>query len=671
MEENSIGEMKTIVTTLNNVQSLSDGTILGQYKLLRLLGKGGMGEVYEAEHIALKLRYALKVLPADFAEKDSAIEMFKSEARVMAQLKHENIVLVDDFGESNGRYWLRMQLIEGIGNDVVTLADFAKSAGGYLNEHILIEILTQILSGLDFAHQHGAIHRDLKPSNILLSKDETGEIIAKIADFGLVKLIGEEWVLSQAELSVKTSMSIGNMTTMQENSSKSTGDSFVGTFEYMSPEQKDGGYITEQSDLYAIGLIAYRLLTGKKLGMRMPSQLNSSLNTKWDDITLTALEEDLDNRYLTASDMLFDINNIFMGSDEDSTINPSHQNKKQHKGSSKYISKKDFAIKENSAYSYYNKISDTIRNNYKKKCLEIELEWENAKDFKKTNNLEDALNSYDKMILVGSELEKELSDNSSLITENEKSPKLGVNYNIEGLGMNLVFVEKGTFLMGNHLDTENALTNKLNAGIKIDEQLHKVTLTNNFWLGQYPVTQEEYELIMKNNPSCFNGYNYPVESISWNDAVKFCRKLTEFEKEFLPHNYVYRLPTEAEWEFAGKGGNNSKNYSFCGSNNINDVAWYRDNKQSGSCPVGEKQPNELGFYDMSGNVMEWCNDWHENYSKESVLNPEGPFFGDYRVCRGGGWMNFAGLCRSFSRYKNNIICNNYDVGFRICLGKSL
>ena len=313
---------------------------MGQYRILRMLGKGGMGEVYEAEHSTLGLKYALKVLPQDFATRPGALEMFKSEARVMATLKHENIVLVDEFGEVDNRYWLRMELVNGIEGSsdvlecssskdeeegdiafqiqgttafpIVTLSDYAKSTNGTIEQSLFAGLLQQILSGLSFAHSHGAIHRDLKPSNILLKSESDGRPLAKIADFGLVKLIGEEWMLDQAQRSMSQSMmSVGDMDTIQSDpSNKSTGDALVGTFEYMFPEQKDGREVTAQSDLYAIGLIAYRLLTGKKLGMKAPSKLNKSLSLKWDDFAEKALEEELEDRYTSADEMLTDLNGI-------------------------------------------------------------------------------------------------------------------------------------------------------------------------------------------------------------------------------------------------------------------------------------------------------------------------------------------------------------------------
>lgn len=165
--------------------TLSPGQSLGQYKIIRALGRGGMGEVYEVEHQVLRRRYALKLLPADFMARSEALDRFQREAQVMANLEHPNILKVDDFGDTDGRYWLRMELAEGISraedDRIVSLQDLADAGGGKVEQKTLAGVLRQILDALEYAHGRGAVHRDLKPSNIIFS----GET-AKIADFGLV-----------------------------------------------------------------------------------------------------------------------------------------------------------------------------------------------------------------------------------------------------------------------------------------------------------------------------------------------------------------------------------------------------------------------------------------------------------------------------------------------------
>ena len=149
---------------------------------------------------------------------------------------------------------------------------------------------------------------------------------------------------------------------------------------------------------------------------------------------------------------------------------------------------------------------------------------------------------------------------------------------------------------------------------------------------------------MGKNPSKFKGDNLPVEQVSWNDCQKFISKLNNITGK------TFRLPTEAEWEYAARGGKKSRGYQYSGSNNLSDVAWYVGNSWSKTHAVGSKQANELGIYDMSGNVWEWCQDWYGKYSSSSHTNPTGANSGSDRVFRGGGWDISARFCRSSYRY---------------------
>ncbi|MEM7393731.1 MAG: serine/threonine-protein kinase [Verrucomicrobiota bacterium] len=264
----------------------------GQYRIVRLLGRGGMGEVYEVEHTTLDRRYAMKLLPADFTGRPGALEQFKREAKVMAGLDHSAIVKVDDFGETEGRYWLRMELADGMqvnGRTCMTLDEVAVEYEKGVPAAVYTPMLKRLLEGLQYAHGKGAVHRDLKPSNILLFKDGI-----KIADFGLVKVMGEDWLRTEVERSVRLSMSIGDESTRFDEGTGAR--SMLGTYEFMSPEQKRGEVADEKSDIYAVGLMTYRLLTGRGLGMKTPSQWVPGLPVAWDEFVAGALEEDRDER---------------------------------------------------------------------------------------------------------------------------------------------------------------------------------------------------------------------------------------------------------------------------------------------------------------------------------------------------------------------------------------
>jgi len=292
---------------------LRSGEMFGQYRVVRLLGRGGMGEVYEAEHTTLGLRFALKLLPPDFAIQAGSLERFRREARVMAQLHHPNIIRVDEFGEANGRYWLRMEIADGLdmaeggGKHIVSLSDYVETLGGRIPQDELVGILRHILSGLSYAHQHGAIHRDLKPANILFSrareefrvKDGDQEFQVKISDFGLVRLVGEEWVRSQVQLSVQRSM--GDQVTMAGGGEGTSTRSMLGTYEYMSPEQKRGEDADARSDIYSLGLMTYKLLTGREVGVKLPSRIDPALVTAWDEIVSEATEAHHSERMVSCS----------------------------------------------------------------------------------------------------------------------------------------------------------------------------------------------------------------------------------------------------------------------------------------------------------------------------------------------------------------------------------
>ena len=211
----------------------------------------------------------------------------------------------------------------------------------------------------------------------------------------------------------------------------------------------------------------------------------------------------------------------------------------------------------------------------------------------------------------------------------------------------MVFVQGGTFQMG--------CDEKRDGNCLDDEKpVHSVTLST-YSIGKYEVTQKQWKTVMgeKNNPSNFKGDDLPVETVSWDDVQIFLQKLNEKTGK------KYRLPTETEWEYAARGGNKSYNYKYSGSNDIASVAWFDNNSENKTHPVGQKQANELGIYDMSGNVWEWCSDWYAgNYIKNaSFKDPKVVSSGDVRTVRGGGWNGNVNYCRVAFR-------GNYEPSFR-------
>ncbi len=223
-----------------------------------------------------------------------------------------------------------------------------------------------------------------------------------------------------------------------------------------------------------------------------------------------------------------------------------------------------------------------------------------------------------------------------------------------GLNMKMIYVEGGTFTMG-------ASSEQSGEADSDESPTHSVTL-DSYYIAECEVTQAQWQKIMGNNPSCFKGDSRPVEMVSWNDAQNFCRELSAITGK------TYLLPTEAQWEYAARGGKQSKGYKYSGSYAIDAVAWYDGNSGSATHPVKQKRANELGLYDMSGNVWEWCSDWYGSYSSSSQNNPTGAGSGEYRVLRGGSWSYCARYCRTSDRGGNTPSYRDDYYGFRVvCL----
>ena len=219
-------------------------------------------------------------------------------------------------------------------------------------------------------------------------------------------------------------------------------------------------------------------------------------------------------------------------------------------------------------------------------------------------------------------------------------------FTVGGVSFNMVYVAGGTFQMGS------------NDGDYDEKPVHSVTLSD-YYIGQTEVTQELWQAVMGSNPSDFKGAKNPVNNVSWNDCQEFIIKLNRLT------GGRFRLPTEAEWEYAARGGNKSRGYIFSGSDYLGSVAWYEDNSGDEVHPIGSKSANELGLYDMSGNVFEWCSDWYGSYPSSPQTNPTGASSGSGRVLRGGGYCFKESNCRSAFRVSIVPASRFYSWGFRL------
>jgi len=602
---------------------------IGDYKLIEKLGSGGMGEVWRAENAHTRVPCAIKLLPASAAADPGFVSRFFDEGRVMQTLEHPNIVRVHHVGhdkESN-RYYLVEDIITQ-NDESVSLHDLIHDAKDHrLPEADVRKWVRQVAEALAYAHEKGVIHRDIKPANVLI--DSEGK--ARVADFGLAKAVGEDYLQSQIHQSIQQSMSgsISAQPTMvpagqnaersmsYENTldggdssgeNGSTAHALLGTYDYMSPEQRGelpGTEVGFASDVYAFGIMLYRMLTGRRpAGMAKPvSQLVKGASKSWDALCAKCLEHDPNDRYADCKELLKALESLGLCGKKVGFKLPL-----QVAGLFILLCLLGYG----GCYFLYQQRPEQGTGG----------EWENG-------------------LVLG-----EISDHT-----------IG-----NGLGMDFAGVQPGSFEMGSNKNADD------------EKPAHAVHITKPFWIGKHEVTQREYKEVMGSNPSHFDGDRNPVEKVSWKNAMEFCDKLNEREKDRLPAGYEYRLPTEAEWEYAARGGDkNSRKHNYAGSDNIASVAWYDNNSMEMTRPVGKLDPNELGLHDMSGNVWEWCLDWYDGKYYEKTQGAKDPFNSmksDSRVLRGGSWFDDSNCCRPAYRYYFDPDRSGLNLGFRVVLGVS-
>ena len=245
-------------------------------------------------------------------------------------------------------------------------------------------------------------------------------------------------------------------------------------------------------------------------------------------------------------------------------------------------------------------------------------------------------------------------DDAADETDDNRSPRnRDLIFSVGEVSLCLKYVEGGTFTMG-------ATDEQREYAEKEELPTHTVTL-HDYYIGETEVTQELWEEVMGYNPANTIGASLPIENVSWNDCIDFIRELNNRTGK------TFRLPTEAEWEYAARGGKYSHLYLYAGSNNAEEVGWIKSNCDERTHPVKTKNPNELGIYDMTGNVCEWCQDWMSNYSSTNLINPVGPQNGTARVGRGGGWCNSSLRNRVTTRLAGKDTYRDYNLGFRIAM----
>lgn len=685
---------------------LKEGDRVAEYRVVRLLGRGGMGEVYEVEHKELHTRFALKLIHPSIVSRGDTEHRFRREAQVMAKLKHPNIVHVDDFRQVEGRAWLRMELVEGLspegmeeGTQVGSLGEWMKRRGKAFSEEATVEILRQVLEGLAYAHAMGVVHRDMKPANLLLTKGTPNRksFLLKIADFGLVRLAGADWLQSQVEQTVARSLMESGEETVVEGDSGQEGTStraLLGTFAYMSPEQKRGEEADKRSDLYAVGLIAYQLLTGEEsLGMRRPSELVKGLDPAWDQWILKATESRAGERFADASEMLAAVPGI----GKTAAARASTPGKRKapavllpllllgvlglaaaggyYLWQQGHFSPETEPVPPAAEQAGEPSVADPplaetesppsvpepgLEEVEKPPVAEIEKKEPPSQPTKET-----VAGVAEEKEAAGAAAAKEQVQEAP--PEPEQRPDRTVEIPGGGTDMPVVWITAGSFRMGSPTGER---------GRKADESpVTPVTFSNGFWLGALEVTRAQWTALMGGDGSRFGqgGEDLPATGIGWKEARSFCEELTRREAEAgrLPEGYVFRLPTEAEWEYACRAGTRTAYSAGDREADLYQVGWYNENAGGKPHPVGRKAPNAWGVHDMHGNVREWCLDWYGPYSGSEVTDPTGAIRGTDRVNRGGSFQDFARECRSANRSRGMPGFKTPSNGFRVALAAEI
>lgn len=453
--------------------------------------------------------------------------------------------------------------------DAGSLRGYVREQGA-LSESKALAIMKSIMDAVDYLHQHRMTHLDIKPDNVMLKHDpDTGEFIPVLIDFGLSKHYDKN----------------GNPTSTMRASGFSDG--------YAPVEQYTGIYtFSPQADVYALAATLYYALVGK------------------DPVIATELSEDKIRTALEGK--------------SNHVVTAIVEAMRMHKGDRTLSVRKMMQTLDGVSSEPLDKTKQAEVQRTKR----IKLEEKEDSSEKAQNRFRDhtlwiggGVLALVGIILIGY-LFSSNSKNQSLL--NPKASTVGEVIKIpvkNGINIEMVKVEAGTFMMGEADENKRGY----------ERPVHQVTLTNNYYIGRYEVTQALWQAVLGSNPSTFKGKDLPVEKVSWNDCQDFISKLNSITGK------KFRLPTEEEWEYAARGGKNNNGYLFSGSSNISDVAWYDGNSGNKTHPVGSKQSNELGIYDMSGNVDEWCQD-----KVGSAC----------RVYRGGGWYYDAKPClpsyRSFT-----------------------
>ncbi|MEQ8221374.1 MAG: bifunctional serine/threonine-protein kinase/formylglycine-generating enzyme family protein [Candidatus Eremiobacterota bacterium] len=627
---------------------LEPGHILdGRYEIKRIIKSGGMGVVYEGADLRFDGKiYAVKEMTAgtdNEEEEKYFIKRFKEEAFILNSLKHPCLPSVKDYFTSDGRYYLVMDYIDGKDLEAV-MKEYEK---GQVPESLVIQWATEILDALSHLHSQSppVIYRDLKPGNIMI---QTSNKKAILIDFGIARRI---------------------------NPSGNTVKTVVGTPAY-APLELLMGKPEPRTDLYSLGATMHCLLTGEvpsgPYTFKPVRELNPHISEELEKIIIKSLSLEVSERYENAEEMKKALEGICKKEPAPVTISsnvhpPSYDNIPVSEVKTEEISPVA-SVPASKAISLSEvKTEKIIKNNERRKFILPAI-------------ILFLIISY----LIYSKFIVKNRHNS--LTD---MPVSGVTPSGMVKRPSMVFIQGGTFTMGGELNND-------------EKPLHEVSV-NSFYMSNYEVTCEEYCRFLNFMGNENEGGSswmsldtgggigrdsetgvfyvkeefkmHPAVYVNWYGAVAYCNWLSKMEGRISCYGEKgnrgkgdrnkkgYRLPSEAEWEYASRAGS-TVNY-YWGAIMDDSYCWYQKNSDGNHHVVGQKKPNKWGLYDMSGNVWEWCDDWFGPYSEKKNINPAGPLTGKDKVYRGGGWYGGVDCCRSADRFFTTPGEKNNGLGFRI------
>ncbi|NLF16066.1 MAG: SUMF1/EgtB/PvdO family nonheme iron enzyme [Lentisphaerae bacterium] len=678
------------------------GATLGDFRLERRLGKGGMGEVFLGTQLSVDRQVAVKVLPPAFAENRDAVARFLHEGRLAARLDHHHIVTVHAAGEDCGHYYLAMAYVDGESLDQRLRRD------GVVPEPEALAIVRTIADALCYAwDEFKLLHRDLKPANIMV--DRRGRVF--LMDLGLAKSLGED-----------TGMTLSG--------------AILGTPQYMSPEQAMGSsQLSVQTDVYSLGATLYHLVVGappftgesalKVLSQHVhapwppPRSRNPQVSEACSALIGAMMAKAPGDRYAGWRELIADIDRVLAGAA------PAAPSGAASSGAVEAGATRTAGLTPQALALLVRHHQAEAPPTPAAACPSADGSLPPARRPRvgRRQWLAAAAAAAALLIALGGALARRGRGDAAppasragysgggpmgqagppapaaparlvevagqrvrvpgdfhAAPDTAPEPYTGTGWAREvvhtATGIAMVYVPAGSFTMGSPT---------AEAGRDSDERQHGVTLTRGFYLGKFEVTQAQWQSVMGRNPSQFTGAgaDAPAEMVSWDDCQAFCRTLGE----------GFRLPTEAEWEYACRAGTTTAIYTgpltIVDTNNgmeLDAIAWYGGNSRvtyeggfdssawpgkqhrhdrAGTHPVGKKQPNAWGLYDMLGNVWEWCQDGYGDYPSEAVTDPAGSGTGSDRVFRGGSWNRNAKYCRVANRDWNPPSNRLINVGCRL------